>query len=168
MFSQLGTVQGMWDRYSASRRRQGVRRMKHKSFLLVFNHASSPKSASAGGQGKKLGGNWGVAGKTISLYFYQVRGKRKIFLEWDKRNERHEESQTWDISVTLSRAGNTEIFEGIRLIEEKKTTKEYLSFNKLATDISLSSRESWSSLPTLFFCWDLFTTVSESLWSFLT
>lgn len=52
------------------------------------------------------------------------------------------QSQTWDIWVTLSRAGNTEIFEGIRLIGEKETTKEYLSFNKLATDISLSSRDS--------------------------
>lgn len=108
----------------------------------------------------------GAAGKTISVFLLGKREKKNL-LEWNKRNERHAESQTWDKRITLSRSGNLEMFEGIRLIEEKETAKEYLSFNKLATDISLSSREPQSSLPTLFFCWDLFTAVSEPPWSFL-
>lgn len=105
-----------------------------------MKHASSPKSALAGGQGKKLGGNRGCSWeKHLSVLLLGEREK-KIFLDWGKINERHAASQTWDMWVTLFRAGNLEIFEV--LIGEKETAKEYLSFNKLAIDISLSSRES--------------------------
>lgn len=82
----------------------------------------------------------GVVGKTISLVLLLGEREKKIFLDWGKINERHAASQTWDMWVTLFRAGNLEIFEV--LIGEKETAKEYLSFNKLAIDISLSSRES--------------------------
>lgn len=117
----------MWDRYSASRRRQGVRRIKYTSLFLVLKHASSPQSASDGGQGKKLGGSWGCSWENHLSVFLLGEREKKNLLEQDKRNERHAESQTWHIWVTFSRTGNMEIFERIRLIGEKETTKEYLS-----------------------------------------
>lgn len=84
--------------------------MKHTSFLLVLKHASSPKFASDGGQGKNLGGDWGCSWeKHLSLFLLGEREKKNL-LEWDKRNEKHAESQTWDMWVILSGAGNMEIF----------------------------------------------------------
>lgn len=62
---------------------------KNISFLLVLKHASSPKSASSGGQGKKLGGNWECSWENhLPVLLLGERQKK-----WDERNT-HAESQT--------------------------------------------------------------------------
>ena len=71
-----------------------------------------------------------VAGKTVSLYLPLGEREKKDILEWDKRNERHAVSQTWDGWATIFRTGNTQIFEGRKLIGEKEETKEHLCFNQ--------------------------------------
>lgn len=148
MFSQLGTLQGMWDWYSASRRRQGVRRIQHTSFLLVLKRASSPKCASAGGQGKRLDGNRGCSWENhLSVLLLGEREKKNLFGLGQKKWE------TCSIS-DMGYMGNSfqsRKFGDIWIVDGRETTKEYLSFNKLAINFSLSSRKSQSSLPILFF-----------------